>query len=209
MRDEANIKGGFSGELSYGERPTLLVIDFQRGFTEQALSPLASNCDAQIDKTNELIRAIRGVGTIIYTIIGYDANFIDTGLWAKKAVSLRTLVRGTPACELDPRLEYDASQDIILYKSQASAFYGTPLSAILASNRTDTLIVAGATTSGCVRASVVDAMQNGYAPFVAMDCVADRSAAQHQSNLIDMASKYGEVHDNARLVSYLRSLARR
>src|SRR5690606_17517162 len=104
------------------------------------------------------------------------------------------------------RLEYDAGKDLLLYKTQASAFFGTPLSAILAANRTDTLIVAGATTSGCVRASVVDAMQNGYAPFVAMDCVADRSAAQHQSNLIDMASKYGEVHDNARILSYLNGL---
>lgn len=206
MRDEANVKSGFSGELSYGERPTLLVIDFQRGFTENALSPLASDCDDQIRSTNELIRAIRPVGTVIYTIIGYDANFIDTALWVKKAVSLKTLVRGTPACELDPRLDYDASQDLILYKTQASAFYGTPLNAILAAGRTDTLIVAGATTSGCVRASVVDAMQNGYAPFVAADCVADRSAAQHQSNLIDMASKYGEVHDNARILSYLSSL---
>ena len=209
MRDAANTKGGFSGELSYGTRPTLLVIDFQRGFTEQGLSPLASDCDAQVESTDALIRAIRGVGSVIYTIIAYDPNFIDTALWVKKAVSLKTLVRGTPACELDPRLSYDAGQDLILYKTQASAFFGTPLSAILAANRTDTLIVAGATTSGCVRASVVDAMQNGYAPFVAMDCVADRSAAQHQSNLVDMASKYAEVHDNSRILAYLNGLPRR
>lgn len=206
MRDAANIQGGFSGELTYGQRPALLVVDFQRGFTEPGLSPLAANCDAQIEKTNELIRRIRRVGSVIFTVIGYDPNFIDTALWVRKAVSLRSLVRGTAACELDPRLDYDPQRDLILYKTQASAFFGTPLPGILANTRTDTLIVAGATTSGCVRASVVDAMQNGYAPFVALDCVADRSPAQHQSNLIDMASKYAEVHDNAQLLAYLDGL---
>lgn len=208
MRDAANIKGGFSGELSYGTKPTLLVIDFQRGFTEEGLSPLASDCDAQIARTNELISKVRLVGNVIFTIIGYDDNLIDAGNWINKAESLRTLRRSSTACELDPRLNYDSSKDLILYKTQASAFFGTPLSALLTQQKTDTLIVAGATTSGCVRASVVDAMQYGFSAFVALDCVADRSAAQHQSNLIDMASKYAEVHDNTQLLAYLDSLSK-
>ncbi len=206
MRDPANIKGGFSGELRHGSSPTLLVVDFQRGFTEQGISPLWSNCDSQIENTNALIKQIRPVGKVIFTIICYDDNFIDAGKWIEKAESLRTLRRGTAASELDPRLDYDADKDLILYKTQASAFFGTPLNGILANLKTDTLIVAGATTSGCVRASVVDAMQYGYAPFVALECVADRSAAQHQSNLIDMASKYAEVQTNDQLLTYLRAL---
>jgi nicotinamidase-related amidase len=208
MQDAANIKGGFSGKLDYGSKPTLLVIDFQRGFTEEGISPLSSNCDAQIQHTNELIQETRKVGNVIFTIIGYDDNFIDAGKWLKKAESLRTLRRETAACELDPRLDYNKSKDLILYKTQASAFFGTPLSGILATQKTDTLIVAGATTSGCVRASVVDAMQYGFSAFVALDCVADRSPAQHQSNLIDMASKYAEVHDNKQLLAYLHGLCR-
>ncbi len=115
-------------------------------------------------------------------------------------------MRGTSACELDPRLDYDPEQDIILYKTQASAFYGTPLSALLAHQACDMLLVAGATTSGCVRASVVDSLQSGFAPFVAEDAVADRSAAQHRSNLVDMASKYAEVLPSAQLIQHLQTL---
>ncbi|MGJ8609793.1 MAG: isochorismatase family protein [Octadecabacter sp.] len=110
-----------------------------------------------------------------------------------KCSSLATLVRGTPTCELDSRLGDSEEDDIILYKNQASAFFGTSLSTLLARAKCDTFFVAGCTTSGCVRASSVDAMAHGYPPFVIRDCVADRTAAQHESNLIDIHSKYGEV----------------
>ena len=206
MRDSDNLKGGFDGTLAMGARPALLVIDFQRGFTEPGLTPLASDCDSQIERTNALIRAMRGKGRVIFTIIGYEPHLADANLWLRKASSLRTLLRGTPACELDPRLDYDPAQDIILYKTQASAFYGTPLPALLAHQGCDMLLVAGATTSGCVRASVVDALQSGFAPFVAEDAVADRSAAQHRSNLIDMASKYAEVLPSSQLIQHLQTL---
>ncbi|UUO11290.1 isochorismatase family protein [Alcaligenes faecalis] len=206
MRDSDNLKGGFDGTLPMGQQPALVVIDFQRGFTEPGLTPLASNCDSQIEQTNTLIRAMRGKGRVIFTIIGYEAHLADANLWLTKASSLRCLLRGSPACELDPRLDYDPEQDIILYKTQASAFYGTPLPALLAHQGCDMLIVAGATTSGCVRASVVDSLQSGFAPFVAEDAVADRSAAQHRSNLIDMASKYAEVLPSADLIAHLQTL---
>ena len=193
MNDKDNILGGFNGILQRGRKPALLVIDFQRGFTEPAVSPLASECTQAVLATNELIRAMRGLGPIIFTAVGYAENFSDMGCWGQKCISLKTLRRNTPACDLDPRLEYDASTDLLLYKTQASAFFGTPLMGILASARCDMVIVAGCTTSGCVRASVVDAMQYGFPPFVVSDCVADRSLAQHNSNLIDMNSKYADV----------------
>jgi nicotinamidase-related amidase len=208
MRDEANFKGGFDGKLQPGTAPALLVVDFQRGFTEIGLTPLASNCDAAIAATNRLIAAMRDAGgRVIFTIISYAPHLADMGCWGRKSSSLATLISGTAACELDPRLDYDAGRDLILYKTQASAFFGTPLSGILASNRCDMLVVAGATTSGCVRASVVDAMQYGFPPFVVASAVADRSAPQHASNLVDMSSKYAEVVDLPDMLDMLSALA--
>lgn len=193
MKDDANVRSGFNGTLEHGSKPVLLIVDFQRGFTETSISPLASDCSDAVAATNDLIHAMRGVGQVVFSVVGYSSNMADLGCWGQKCGSLKSLVRGTPACELDPRLHYDPVTDLILEKTQASAFFGTALAGILASARCDMLIVAGCTTSGCVRASVVDAMQYGFPPFVVRDCVADRSVAQHESNLIDMSSKYAEV----------------
>lgn len=193
MKDVDNIRSGFDGTLRMGNRPALLVIDFQRGFTEPALSPLASNCDEAVNNTATLIAAFRGTGPIIFTINGYAKNLSDMGRWGEKCSSLSTLIRGTATCELDPRLGHSEEVDTILHKNQASAFFGTSLPSLLAAFQCDTLLVAGCTTSGCVRASSVDAMAHGFPPFVVRDCVADRTAAQHESNLVDIHSKYGEV----------------
>lgn len=193
MKDNANLRGGFYGSLTLGSRPALLVIDFQRGFTEEGLTPLASPCDATIAATNRLIAAVRGIAPVIFTIIGYQENLADSGHWPTKCPTLATLVRGTPACQIDPRLDYDSSRDLIIYKTQASAFFGTSLAGILSASSIDSLLITGMTTSGCVRASAVDAMQYGFPPFVIQDCVADRSVQQHDSNLVDLASKYAEV----------------
>lgn len=206
MDDKNNVRSGFNGTLERGVKPTLLVIDFQRGFTETALSPLASDCTESVLATNRLVGAMRGVGPVIFTVVGYDKNFRDMGCWGQKCSSLDTLRRDSPACQLDPRLDYEDTQDLLLHKTQASAFFGTALPGILASDRCDMLIVAGCTTSGCVRASVVDAMQYGFPPFVVRDCVADRSAAQHESNLIDMNSKYADVVDLDMMLGYLADL---
>ncbi len=203
MQDLHNRLSGFDGTLVFGQRPALLVVDFQRGFTETALSPLASDCSDAITSTNQVIDAMRGKGPIIFTILGYEPNLTDMGVWGRKCTSLDTLKRGTAACEIDPRLNYMDASDLILSKTQASAFFGTALNAILAANQCDSLIIVGCTTSGCVRASVVDAMQYAYPPFVVEECCADRSLPQHNSNLIDMQSKYAEVVGVERLLQLL------
>jgi len=134
MRDPFNVRAGFDRSLRPGNRPALLVIDFQRGFTEPALSPLASDCSAAVAATAELIRAFRGVGPVIFTVIGYAPNLSDAGRWIDKCSALDTLIRGTPACELDPRLGH-ATEDAVITKTQASAFFGTPLATMLAAAR--------------------------------------------------------------------------
>jgi len=203
VRDNANAHSGFYGSLTPGRRPALLVVDFQLGFTDTSVSPLASECGNAVTATNELISAMRGIGPVIFTVVAYEPHLVDAGVWAQKCGSLGTLIRGTKATELDPRLRYDSKSDVILTKTQASAFFGTPLTGILAANRCDMLVIAGCTTSGCVRASAVDAIQYGFPPFVVRDCVADRSAAQHESNLVDLESKYAEVPDLARMLEIL------
>lgn len=206
MKDQDNIASGFNGVLRKGSRPALLVIDYQRAFTETDLSPLASPSESQLESTNRLIDAMRGLGPVLFTIVAYEDNGRDAGLWLQKNPGLAALRRGSPQSTLDPRLNYDPGQDVVIYKTQASAFFGTPLAALLARDGIDMLIVAGVTTSGCVRASVVDALQNGFAPFVVEEAIGDRSAAQHHSNLIDMQSKYAEVVSLAEALEHLGTL---
>jgi maleamate amidohydrolase len=204
--DAANVRSGFNGTLRPGRRPALLVVDFQRGFTEPAISPLASDCSAAVACAGRMIRGFRGRGPVFYTVCGYSKNLADAGFWIQKCRTLDTLILGTAACELDPRLPYDAAEDVVINKTQASAFFGTPLASLLSARGIDMLVVTGCTTSGCIRASVVDAMQHGFPPFVVREGCSDRSAAQHESNLIDMQSKYAEVVGETEMASLLDRL---
>lgn len=195
MKDDANLRSGFYGSLALGNRPALVIVDFQRGFTEAGLTPLSSPCEDALAATNRLIKVFRGKGPIIHTVVSYHPSLLDGGYWPIKCSSLKHLVRNTPACEVDPRLDFAPDSDLVLHKTHASAFFGTPLASLLTSAGINSVVIAGMTTSGCIRATAVDAMQYGFPPFVIRDCVADRSEQQHESNLIDIESKYGEVLD--------------
>src|SRR5690242_281533 len=155
-------RSGLGHRIGYGKHPALLVIDMQLGFTAPERSPLAGNLNGQVAAINRLIPAARRTGTpIIFTVVGYDPKIPgDGGLWPEKAPTLRELKLGSELVELDPRL-HRAPEDLLLIKKYASAFLGTPLSATLVSRGVDTLLVTGCTTSGCVRASVVDALSHG------------------------------------------------
>lgn len=206
MHDAKNAASGFSGSFAKGSRPALVVIDFQRAFTQPNLSRLASECESQLRATNRLVAAVRGVGPVIFTSAGYGPGGLDAGVWLQKNRVLATLQRGSDHCALDERLDFNPKTDIFMSKTQASGFFGTPLAALLAAARVDMLVVAGTTTSGCVRATVVDAMQSGFPPFVVSECVCDRSQAQHDSNMIDMQSKYAEVVSLASVLDDLHTL---
>jgi maleamate amidohydrolase len=180
--------------LGYGERPAVLVVDLQVGFTATEISPIAGELSAVIDATNRILAAARTVGAPAYfTVIAYDPDCPDdAGLWPKKGPYLRTLELGSDLVKLDPRLERRPS-DLVLVKKFASAFFGTHLAPTLTAKGIDTVFVTGCTTSGCVRASVVDALSYGLRPIIPLEAVGDRASEPHEASLFDMDAKYGDV----------------
>ena len=197
-------RSGLGHRIGYGKRPALLVVDMQVGFTVPERSPLAGNLDLQVAAIKKLMMAARKSGApIVFTVVGLDPNVPgDGGLWPEKAPTLLELKLGSELVELDPRLPRKP-EDLVLVKKYASAFVGTPLAATLVSRGVDTLIVTGCTTSGCVRASVVDALSNGFRRMVPHEAVGDRAEEPHEASLFDMDSKYGDVVELSDAIAYL------
>jgi len=190
--------------LGYGKRPAVVVVDFQLGFTAPERSPLAGNLNAEVAATNQIIAAARKKNVpVIFTVVGYDPHRQDdAGLWPEKAPSLRLLTLGSELVELDPRLDRKP-EDLVIVKKYASGFFGTYLASTLTMKTVDTLIVTGMTTSGCVRATVVDAFSYNYVVVVPEECVADRGELPHKVNLFDIQQKYGDVLALDDVLTYL------
>ncbi|HZU17612.1 MAG TPA: isochorismatase family protein [Candidatus Dormibacteraeota bacterium] len=200
-------RSGFTGRLQPGRRPALLVVDLSRGFTDPAC-PLGSDLTDEVLATRRLLDGARAAGAaVVFTRIAYQPNLRDAGIWVRKVPSLAELTVGSPWVELDPRLDRRPEEPLIS-KSYASAFFGTALASLLAAEGVDTLLVAGATTSGCVRATVVDALQHGYPAFVVRECVGDRAPGPHEANLFDLQAKYAEVIGIEEALAYLAGLDR-
>jgi nicotinamidase-related amidase len=196
---------GFTGAFALGHRPAVVVVDFCRGFTDPAC-PLGSDMSEPVARTRRILDAARRRGVpVIFTTIAYDEGARGSTAWLRKVPSLAELVVGSPWVEIDPRLGRLAHESVVS-KSGASAFFGTPLHATLVAARVDTVIVTGATTSGCVRATVVDAVQHGFSTFVVVDCVADRAAGPHEANLFDMTAKYADPLTAEEVIGYLTRL---
>lgn len=184
---------GFGLTIGFGRRPAVLVIDMIQAFTDpQAM--LGAPLSAQIEATQALLASARARGLpIFFSTVSYDdGDFKDAGIWALKQKGVMTLRAGTPGVELDPRLQR-LSGEGWLVKKYASCFFGTDLTSRLLSRGVDTLLLAGCTTSGCVRASAVDALQTGLRPMVVRECVGDRSQAAHDQSLFDLQAKYADV----------------
>ena len=198
---------GFHGRSGFGERPALIVVDVNVGFTDPA-SPLACNLDGTIAAIDTLLRDTRRAGfPVVFTTVAYDegakkaaAAFID------KVPALLTLEAGSRWVEIDARVA-PLPDEPVLTKLFASAFFGTPLGSLLAAAGCDSLIVTGASTSGCVRATVVDALQHGYRPVVPREAVGDRNPAAHEASLYDIDAKYGEVVSVEDVLEHLEALA--
>jgi nicotinamidase-related amidase len=181
----------FGGAAGFGERPAVVVVDLNVGFTAPE-SPLACDLDDVLASTRRLLDAARHAGIPVYfTTIEYDeVGEAAAAVFLRKAPALKVLRPGTRWVGIDPRLGR-VDGEPVLVKAHASAFFGVPFAALLAGR--DTLIVCGASTSGCVRATVVDAMQHGLSPIIARECVGDRSPRAHEQALEDMGGRYGDV----------------
>jgi maleamate amidohydrolase len=198
-------RAGFGRRVERGARPAMVVVDFTYGFTDPQY-PTASDMSAPVAATARLLAAFRERGLpVVFTTIAYDDGQLASLAWLKKATGMRALRLGTRLVKVDGRLTRGQDEHLVV-KTGASAFFGTDLAAYLASCQVDTLIVTGATTSGCVRATVVDAVQYGYPTLVPADCVADRAQGPHEANLFDMNEKYGDVVDSGDVLSYLATL---
>jgi nicotinamidase-related amidase len=205
MTDAVYERAGFGAAVRRGERPAVVVVDLTNGFTDPA-APTGADLSAVVAATAELIEAGRPAGVpVVFTTIAYTPAEAegDAITWLMKAPGMRALREGSRAVALDDRLPVDP-RDHLITKKGASAFFGTGLAALLAGLRVDTVLVCGATTSGCVRATAVDAVQSGFPVLVPRQCVGDRAQGPHEANLFDIQAKYGDVVELADALSYVR-----
>ncbi|MEA2255782.1 MAG: hypothetical protein QOG35_1827 [Solirubrobacteraceae bacterium] len=193
----------FGGALSVGARPAVLVVDFSCGFTDPECR-LGSELTAEVEATRRLLDVARAGGApVVFTAVGYDGSGRDGGLWPQKMPALHDLRIGSRWVEIDPRLDRRADEPVLVKKG-ASAFFGTNLSAILVALDVDTVILCGATTSGCIRATAVDLLQHGFPTLVPRECVGDRAQGPHEANLFDIQAKYADVVAVDDAIAYVR-----
>ena len=196
---------GFHGRSGFGRRPALVVVDVNVGFTDPA-SPLVCDLDEVVGAIGVLLREARASSLpIAYTTVSYsEGDKITARAFIAKVPALLTLEAGSRWVEIDPRIA-PRPDEPVLNKLFASAFFGTSLASMLATAGCDSLVVTGASTSGCVRATVVDALQHGYRPIVPREAVGDRNPAAHEASLYDIDAKYGDVVSLADVVEQLRA----
>jgi maleamate amidohydrolase len=201
-------KARLGESVTMGSRPAVLVVDFSCGFTDPDC-PLGADMTAEVEATRRLLDAARAKGLpVIFTTIGYEPSLKDGGLWLQKVPTLGELQVGGRWVEIDPRLEPREDETIVLKKG-ASGFFGTNLASILVSQGVDSVILCGATTSGCVRATAIDLLQYGWPTLVPRECVGDRAKAPHDANLFDIQAKYADVVPLEEALAYVESVPER
>lgn len=189
---EQYTRSGLAGRLRPGRRPAVVVIDLIGGFTDPAAPP-GANLDTVVAATRQLLDAARAAALpVLFTSIAFTPDELDTTLWLVKMPAMRCLLAGSALVEVDPRLG-PRTDEPVLVKKAASGFHGTDLADRLAVARADSLLLCGATTSGCVRATAIDACALGLPTFVPRECVGDRAAGPHEANLLDVDAKYADV----------------
>jgi nicotinamidase-related amidase len=198
---------GFHGRAGFGTRPALVVVDVNVGFTDPD-SPLVCDLDDCVAAIAELLDAFRKArAPVVFTTVCYD----DFGkqaaaVFIEKVPALLVLEPGSRWIEIDPRIA-PVEGETVLSKYFASAFFGTTLASLLSTAGCDTVVVTGASTSGCVRATALDALQHGYRVVVPREAVGDRNQAAHEANLYDIDAKYGDVVSVDDVVEHLEELA--
>lgn len=189
-------RGGFMNRLAFGRRPALVLIDLvQAYFVEDSPIFGGDGCRAALHGAIELLGVARRASIpVIHTNVAFQPGGRDGGVFVRKLPVLAIFESGRHpeyaafAPDVEPRAD-----ETLITKQYASAFFGTSLASTLTSLGVDTLLIAGVSTSGCVRATAVDCCQHGFLPFVVRDAVGDRAPQPHEANLFDLQAKYAEV----------------
>lgn len=199
----ANYAGAFDGHLVAGRKVALLIVDVVVAYLDP-LSALYARAESALASNERLLAAARRAGVpVVFTNVEYQADGRDGGYFFQKVPALRAFLKGSAMGAFPASLQ-PGCEDIVVTKQYASAFFGTSLAATLRAMDVDTLLVTGFSTSGCVRASALDALQNGFIPFVVSDACADRHPGPHEANLFDLQAKYAEVVDERRAVEIMQ-----
>ena len=196
---------GFSARSGYGTRPALLVVDFIKGFTDPGTG-LGGDYGTELAVTAKLLDEFRSRALpVFFTTVAYEPHLRDAGQFVSKVPALSILVKGSDWVRVDDRIRPRPSEQVVL-KKYASAFFDTRLDMELQGLGVDTVVIVGCTTSGCIRASAIDSMQNGFRTVVVRDAVGDRAQMPHEVNLFDIDAKYGDVVSSRDVLEYLRGL---
>ncbi len=197
---------GLGARVGWGERPALVVVDLANGFTDPA-SPLGGDLSSTVAATATLLAACREHGhPVVFLTVAYRPDLSDAGTFIKKVPALSVLVEGSRMVEIDDRIKPRADEPVVV-KKFASAFFGTDVAQRLRRAHVDTVVIAGCSTSGCIRATAIDSMQLGFRTIVVEQAVGDRADGPHQANLFDIDSKYGDVVDVSHACARLADLA--
>lgn len=207
VRDFYERQGIFMKQFGYGETPALLIIDMAYGWTDPEYATGSQRLDEAVVGINRLLPVCRERGIpVIYTTYPAPRND-EEPMHSTDAAKSRYTPWDAHACEIDDRLAPHPA-DLILYKENASAFFGTPLATWLIDRGVDTLIITGCSTSACVRATATDARAYRFKAIVPRECVQDRAAAAHEWNLLDIDAKFADVVDTDDVIAYLSSRPR-
>ena len=196
--------------FGFGQKAILVNVDLQKAYTRTDLFKTAYETDPkQLDYVNALAHAFRALKwPVVWTHVAYMQSGEDAGVWGTRTNtpdSLQNIKVGSERSELDDRLEIDRERDIFINKRMASAFFETNLQSLMVWHQVDTVIVTGGSTSGCVRALVVDSLSRGYRTIVPIECVADKHESYHFANLTDMVLKYADVMPVQDVLSWLKT----
>lgn len=201
----ANYAKAYNGRIGFGSRPALVMIDFCLGYFEPSCDLYAAPEDT-LASALRVREAVRSAGApVILTNVVYQAGGLDGGTFFKKAPPLRNFIAGNPMGAWAPGLS-PRDDELVVTKQYPSAFFGTSLAATLTAIGVDTVLLSGLTTSGCIRASCIDAMSHGFRTIVIADACGDRHPGPHEANLFDMNAKYADVVSEAETIAYLEGL---
>ena len=201
--DSNYARAGYHQKIGFGKHPALLLIDFVEAYFDKE-SPLYAGVEETLATALRVLAAARDAGIFtIFTNVKFKKGGVDGGVFIRKVPALKILEDGNSLGGW-PRGLVPRDDELVITKQYPSAFFGTSLASTLTAACIDTVIITGLTTSGCVRATCVDAMSHGFVPIVVREAVGDRDPRPHEANLYDMSAKYGDVVSEGEALAYLR-----